>query len=394
MGATTTTVRAVLAAVPLVLVGCSPPEGGVESNASLPGSGHPSLAQVLEGRALLVERPGVLPFQGPEIFGAMVAQSSKVNELTYEYDPLSYVRRTPGIEYVDRGLPSYRAEGFRVATNEFGFREDVPVRVEKPELRVVVAGDSHTDGALENRDSYPNQLESLLARGMGQEQVEVLNAGVGYTTLTNYVGTLIKVLPLEPDVFVVGVYGGNDFGGLVELARRLGRVTGPRHDREYFQKLDAASRMDLRPSSSSAAIAQAYNQTWWLASDPGREDQALALALEHAAAIESICGKRGIRCIWLYVPSAFEVERARLDGISERLDRHFGLSPDQAAANARLGGRFVDGLRTAGCELVDAREVLISAVGAEPLYWPEDLHLSVAGCGAIAAALAQLLTTR
>ncbi len=75
-----------------------------------------------------------------------------------------------------------------------------------------------------------------------------------------------------------------------------------------------------------------------------------------------------------------------------------GLTATSASARTRLrptlGGRFVDGLRTAGCELVDAREVLISAVGAEPLYWPEDLHLSVAGCGAIAAALAQLLTTR
>src|SRR6185295_4615691 len=72
-------------------------------------------------------------------------------------------------------------------TNNLGLRRDSRTEVEKPvgRARVLVLGDSQTEGLVRNRDTYTAVLEeSLVTEGAA---AEVLNAGAsGYSPLLKY----------------------------------------------------------------------------------------------------------------------------------------------------------------------------------------------------------------
>src|SRR5262249_47315513 len=86
------------------------------------------------------------------------------------------------------------------------------VAIPKPvgERRVLFLGDSATEGAfVGERENFPAVFQELLAE-RGQE-LRVLNAGVwGMTTIDEYHLLQDKLLPLEPDVVVIGLFMAND----------------------------------------------------------------------------------------------------------------------------------------------------------------------------------------
>jgi lysophospholipase L1-like esterase len=99
--------------------------------------------------------------------------------------------------------------GMRVRTNALGMRGAEALPAETPGLvRVVALGDSVTFGYGVDADrSWPAALETLLSSPpLAEGRVtEVLNAGVsGYSTLQEAAALRTKVLPLEPDLVVIG----------------------------------------------------------------------------------------------------------------------------------------------------------------------------------------------
>jgi len=83
------------------------------------------------------------------------------------------------------------------------------VSVPKPdgERRVLFVGDSATEGAFVSEgENYPAVFRTLVP-----ERLRVLNAGVwGMTTVDEYHLLADKLLPLEPDVVVIGLFMAND----------------------------------------------------------------------------------------------------------------------------------------------------------------------------------------
>jgi hypothetical protein len=83
------------------------------------------------------------------------------------------------------------------------------VSVPKPigERRVLFLGDSATEGAfVSEAENYPAVFRALV-----NERLRVLNAGVwGMTTVDEYHLLADKLLPLEPDVVVIGLFMAND----------------------------------------------------------------------------------------------------------------------------------------------------------------------------------------
>jgi len=102
--------------------------------------------------------------------------------------------------------------GIRARTNALGLRNR-PVRVPKPDgvFRIVVIGDSFTEGAnVRQRAAYPQVLGRMLRERCGA-QVEVVNAGVGGWSPFEYAQYHAHYgRALEPDLVVVGFYVGND----------------------------------------------------------------------------------------------------------------------------------------------------------------------------------------
>lgn len=88
----------------------------------------------------------------------------------------------------------------------------VPIRKEPGETRIVFIGDSGTEGSfVPPHQSFPFQFERLLDKKRPDNQVRVINAGVfGMTTIDEYHFLKDKLLPLEPEIVILGLFMSND----------------------------------------------------------------------------------------------------------------------------------------------------------------------------------------
>jgi len=125
----------------------------------------------------------------------------------------------------------------RIAINGDGFRGD-ELLPQGAARRVVVYGDSYIAAeysSLEN--TFAKRLEGRLKRDLG-EPVEVVNAGVvGFGPDQALLRMQAGMAELRPELIILAVYAGNDFGDLLrnklfergaagELAAKAGRVEG------------------------------------------------------------------------------------------------------------------------------------------------------------------------
>ena len=99
------------------------------------------------------------------------------------------------------------------------------IPLDKPagETRVLFVGDSATEGAFVAPDAaYPRVFERLLTERTPPHRVRAINAGVwGMTTIDEYHLLRDKLLPLAPDVVIVGLFMANDINfNLVHVERR------------------------------------------------------------------------------------------------------------------------------------------------------------------------------
>jgi lysophospholipase L1-like esterase len=95
----------------------------------------------------------------------------------------------------------------------------IPLTKPAGETRVLFLGDSATEGAFVAADeNFPALFQASLARRAGN-RVRVINAGVwGMTSIDEYHLLADKLLPLAPDVVVIGLFMANDIN--TNLAHR------------------------------------------------------------------------------------------------------------------------------------------------------------------------------
>jgi lysophospholipase L1-like esterase len=147
----------------------------------------------------------------------------------YEPDAAALYRLRPGARerYHYPWLPP--GEQVEVAVNSRGFRgPELPPR--KVGRRVVVYGDSFVEArSTRIEDTFAARLQAAL-RARAPAPLDVVNAGVsGYgpdQVLARLEG---RALDLEPDLVVLVLYAGNDFGDLV---------------RDQLYRLDSAGRLE------------------------------------------------------------------------------------------------------------------------------------------------------
>ncbi len=293
-------------------------------------------------------------------------------------------------------------------TNNLGFREDAPTAPVKSGPRILVTGDSQTEGAVNNAESWPNALERLLAAsratasaspgphtdaatrsepatsaGAASADVEVLNAGVGGTGPHNFLGVLRRNLRLAPDVFIAALYAGNDFQGALQVNDFFAKRHAAPRSAEYTSRLDAAN------ARWPDALPQGFNQAAYFAFAPDDAAVALDAVVSVYAAIDVLCREHGIRFVAVVIPIKADVEpdddRATVDAILDALS----LTREQLGIDARLGRQFADAMRERGIPCVDALDGMRGA--AVPLYWRKDHHLDIAGNERLAAVVREPL---
>ena len=295
------------------------------------------------------------------------------------YDPVAYFFTRPHMNSRVR-FGEHPDGGFRVVTNSLGMREDGELAAAPPALRVLVTGDSHTDGVCNNDESFANLLEVGLRSVLSIDDVEVLNAGCGSYNFHNYLGLYEKFRELEPDVFLVCVYGGNDFKGDLKTVAWNRRLQLPEFSKTYRGR---QRRALLRHPN---AFAQAFQQLAWFEDVPQVADLALTGAQDVLGELALRCAEDGVELVVAWLPPASDVE---WEVHATKFDALTDLFELDAAALARNDTLADTVLATLGhledVHTVDLREPLRD--GGGPYFWKSDLHLNTAGHRRVARAL-------
>ena len=343
-------------------------EGGivwVESDAEALAEAQPEIAR----RAAEDSAPGGLKRTHlPE----SVVENMMPLKQSREYDPHCYFVARPNRTY-ERTWREHPEGGFVIRTNSLGLRMDFDPAPEKPDLRILVAGDSHMAGVCNNSEGTAGRLQALLQGNDPARTVEVVNGSQGAYSFYHYLGVLERMQALghPPDLMVVVVYGGNDFVAVwmwhfFEGSKRY-RLTGPQ---ARLKRAIAESH-----SNPMGQVLNAASYFTWAGED--EVENALTCARQATAEIARRCAEEEIGLLVVLLPAPSELPgcapQEAIDGGLEAL----GLTRGDAGILGEMGARYLEDVRELGVPLLDLTPTFREA--NRPLYWERDLHLSVDG---------------
>jgi lysophospholipase L1-like esterase len=246
----------------------------------------------------------------------------------------------------------------RVTTNSLGFRSPEPdPRRNAKGLRVVCLGDSQTFGnGVSQDDTYPAQLQALLASRNPEAGAAVINTGVrGYST-TQEVDLLFRIAPqLSPHVVTLGFYL-NDIGEVLRKSLDILDESGE-EQRRGFKRLTPYRLIYLMKRSRLVTLVYwrfrmlhaetegnpAYQVL--LGNTPPEFEESWRRIEEDLSRARDLARERGFRLIVFPVPEGQEFReecpreqyRSRFNALAERLGiDHFDPTPRMKA----LGGGF------------------------------------------------------
>ncbi len=303
----------------------------------------------------------------------------------FMYDPLTYSRRKPFLNREVR-WKEHPEGGHRVVTNSLGLREDEEISREHPWRRILVTGDSHTDGVCSNSDSYTNRLEARLGEHYKSRSFEALNAGVGGYSFYNYLGAFERYLEFGIDTMVVGVYGGNDFYGVVGpalvFAGEERRSWG-----DYYSKIKGAMKGESNPALSQGFLACAYFKR-----NPDLIDFATQLSIKIMLELQRQCEAEGIQLIVLYIPPACDAQWSRYAPRLRETAEVLELTREDVAVSSRQARQLLGALEREGVAVVDMSPQFRAA--PHRLYWSKDLHINLKAHDLIARRLVPLIEVK
>lgn len=314
-----------------------------------------------------------------------------------------------------------------VEIDEEGFRRAPPGGA-RSGPRVVVYGDSFIAGEFSPvEETFAERLRAALSASSGP--VEVLNAGVvGYGPDQVCLRLEDDLRETRPDLVIVGIYAGNDFGDLVRnkifalsddggLRRRDYRIG--RRMRDTFDAarqpavLRALRRMAWRGAGEDAVEPGSYVDTSLrdcmrehesyladdevvslfddhhdadLAAEPGHASSRLKVELmaRVLGRLSSLCADAGVKLVLVVIPAVIDVSATRSEHVE--LARRF-----PAYSPTRLTTSVTSSAVARGIDTIDLFSTFQSA-GADGLYFndPDD-HWNGAGQRLAADVVAQAI---
>lgn len=290
------------------------------------------------------------------------------NHIAYlQKDSLAMFVHKPNIQIYDHwGTPQQKLTTER-RTNNLGFREDLDIVAKKTnEYRILVTGDSHTDGVLKhNPESFVNIWEEKLNASDSTTFYNCINGGVGYYTFRNYLGFLKKYKYLKPDIYLINVFTGNDFreAPMFEDDRtsvsNVFRNIYIRTKRKFYTK-----------EKKEIPFTQGIEQTLYFEAFPSEKQKSMRLAQKYMLEIKALCAQENIKLIVTLLPSKMETNSE----FAQKIQQLFGISDHEMETNERLTDQFSDWLHTENIFTINLKKPLQQAT--EKVFWDEDLHIN------------------
>ena len=303
------------------------------------------------------------------------ALSSAVEEVDlYQPDKIArFVHRAHALRIVD--WPEHKNGKIVIRTNNLGFREDNDTKIEKENgvVRVLVTGDSHIDGVVNNNESFPYLLGKVLNSRSKIPHFEVINGGVGHYQFDDYLLFLKKYLFIKPDMYIVVVYTGNDFLDAAKVLEQQG-MTNERPP-PYFSNLN-------RCNSNLGVMAEALNQLYYFKNFPLMKDKTVEHALEVIAKINELCLSQNISFLVILLPTKVDVEWKKDEVRLNEICNCLGLTNSDLRTNQDLKDRLIAVLSKNKISTLDLYPVMSSQ--PKELFWKRDYHLNDSGHKCIA----------
>ena len=332
-------------------------------------------------------------------------------------------------------LAEHAGGSFRFRTNDRGLRRDADTPEDKPPsaFRVLVLGDSQTDGYVDNDESFSSLLEADLAgRLAAGRRPEVLNAGVaGYSPAQEYLWYDVHGAELEPDLVLVVFYPGNDALDLLDPGKpnvdpETGRAIRPREEDENEAggspeglRLGLLARYAVQvgplagpwrqlglpgglteaggfPTETLTQVfrtchgcyLQSLQQAVRAKRDPRAMQQAVARSGAILTRLDRDVRERGGRLAVAILPTRAQVEPSLAGSSHRTVAALLGLAEPDLTYEDEVARAVQEHLAAAGVPTLPLRDPLGAAAGGEPLYYSRDWHLNADGHRAAAAALA------
>jgi GDSL-like lipase/acylhydrolase family protein len=300
---------------------------------------------------------------------------------TRAYDPWTYwwsKSRTKVMRW------SERPEGhWTLHMNAQGLREDRDLGGPPAQIRVLVTGDSHTEGVCNNDESFANLLEASLRASHAGRTVDVLNAANGGFMPYQYFGTLQKFRDFDPQMLVVTVFGGNDFSELTWF-------------RDYFENLPhqlwTEEDLKLRDATlrkAPFAMGQCFNSLLTFKLHPEALEGSCRTAVGLCRQMAEQCRARRCAMIVVFLPAPCDCQWQPAHEDIERARTALSLGPEALELNRRTAELFVNGLQVAGIEVLDLRRTFEGL--SPPPFWRLDLHMNLEGHRLVAKELLPLV---
>ncbi len=296
-----------------------------------------------------------------------------------EYHPALFQRVVPNLDTWDV-LPEIEGGRYPLRTNSLGFRGADEPSAARPDLRVIVTGASNIEGKCDDRAAAPALLEALLRERSPGRDVEVLNAACAGYTFYNDLAVLEQYASLQPDVFCVVAYGGNDFFGNLKFERWYER-RGPPQERPYGTAPLQASDDPFLRQLAGVEVGQAVYDL----NNPEGEQLTIDSACGATREMADFCAARGIRFVCAYLPPPLVGQPALLADERRRALELVGLDAGALDVSQRIADAWLAYCAQLGIETIDLRPRFLES--RERLFWKSDIHINLAGQRIVAEAL-------
>ncbi|MCK6445249.1 MAG: SGNH/GDSL hydrolase family protein [Planctomycetes bacterium] len=343
-------------------------------------AGARNAGDALAGRELDPEDPQRWRFHlsdaEVEKFFALSSDTRLVN------DPWTATRFVPGLN--DRfGWREHPDGEFWFRTNGIGLREDGELASPPNDIRILVAGDSHTCGLCNNSENFCSELERKLGARRPGRSIEALNTGIGGYHFLNYLGTLYRFRSFEPQVFVCTIFGGNDFTEFYWLYLHFTQRRPPAGTGKQYRRIQEAA------SISPDACGQGLAALDLLRNYPDERRIMVFGALQMCLEMQRAAAVRGTDVVFVHIPSPFEFQWKKPEARYVRARDALGLEDEDFEILSDLSNEFFAGLRAKGLRVVDMRSRF--AAEPEPPYWRADFHINIRGHELIADELTPVI---